>query len=285
MKQIYYLFAMLLALPFLGAAQNTVEVDASATYIGYANVFELPANGGDFVFGDFWGVPDLKTVVDAGAGTITLQPNYNTWGDGTDPFWVDQTTMTGNKTFEGNTFLEDPALAGSELTFNGATMSNTIDAGYDVVAFIKVFNSDFSVLKEETSPLVAGQNFSVVYTNVEAADAVVQYGFKVTGPNANPADEAALGSVVVTAPTLGIGDVDALKVSVYPNPSNQVWNISTADQNIKTVVIYDVLGKAVSTIEGNSNLVSINNETLSRGIYMAQISTDQGEKTVKLIKN
>ena len=44
-----------------------------------------------------------QTVVDASANTLTLQPNFNTWGDGTDSFWVDQTTGLGNKIFEGNT--------------------------------------------------------------------------------------------------------------------------------------------------------------------------------------
>ncbi len=282
MKQFYLIAAMLLALPFVGTAQNTVEVDANATIIGFANVFEL---NGDFVFGEPWGVPDLKTVVDAGGGTITLQPNYNTWGDGTDPFWVDQTTGEGNKIFEGNTFVEDNNLAGSELTFTGFVQSFTLDGVYDIVAFIKVFNSDFSVLKEENTTLTEGQNFSVQYTNVEAADAVVQYGFKVTGVVADPANEAALGSVVVTAPSLGIGDNEALQISAFPNPASRAWNITAGGQNINTVVIYDVLGKTVSVVDVNSQTATINNESLTRGIYMAQVSTDQGKKSIKLIKN
>ena len=46
---------------------NTVTVDASADQLGYANVFETD---GTFVFGDAWGVPDLKTVVDPANNTI-----------------------------------------------------------------------------------------------------------------------------------------------------------------------------------------------------------------------
>jgi hypothetical protein len=92
MKQFYFSILLIFGFTFLSIAQNTVTVDASATQNGYANVFETTANGGGFVFGQAWGVPDLKTVVDASANTLTLQPNYNTWGDGTDSFWVDQTT-------------------------------------------------------------------------------------------------------------------------------------------------------------------------------------------------
>ena len=54
------------------------------------------------------GVSDLKTVVDAGANTLTLQPNFNTYADNPgDPFWIDPVTMLGAKTFEGNTFVEE----------------------------------------------------------------------------------------------------------------------------------------------------------------------------------
>ena len=129
MKKNYYLIALVFSFTSLGIAQNTVTVDASATQNGYANVFETPINGGAYAFGGVWGVADLKTVVDVDANTLTLQPNFNTYADNpTDPFWVDQTTLEGNKTFEGNTYVEDASLVGSELTFEGNVTSNTIDA-------------------------------------------------------------------------------------------------------------------------------------------------------------
>lgn len=285
MKKNYFLFALLLAASFAMKAQNTVVVDASATILGYANVFETPANGGAFVFGDNWGVPDLKTVVNAGDNTITLQPNFNTYGDGSDPFWVDQTTGEGNKLFEANTFVEDTSLAGEPLTFNGGVQSFTLDAAYDIVAFIKVFNADFSVLKEETAALVAGQNFSVVFTDVAPEDVTVQYGFKVTGINANPADEGALGSVVVTDNVLSVNDNVLLDVSVYPNPSGNNWNVAVANDVIQTIEVYNILGSKVSTSIVNNSNATISGDVLSQGIYLARISTNTGQKTVKLIKN
>ncbi|MCH9661715.1 MAG: hypothetical protein K0U54_12495, partial [Bacteroidetes bacterium] len=201
MKQLYFLIVLLIGLVPIGQAQNSVEVDVNAAWIGFMNVFETPANGGGYVFGSGWGVPDLKSTIDPGAGTVTLQPNFNTYADNpTDPFWVDQTTGEGNKSMESNTFIEDNSLVGSELTFSGNVASNTLDANYTAIAFIKVFNADFSVLKIETTPLVSGADFTVNYTDVEGTDAVVQYGFQVVGINANPVDEATLGSVVVTAP-------------------------------------------------------------------------------------
>ena len=45
------------------------------------NWFELAENGGGFVSGGGWGVSDLKLVADTSANTLTLQPNFNTYGD------------------------------------------------------------------------------------------------------------------------------------------------------------------------------------------------------------
>ena len=255
MKQFYFTLALCAGLTTALYAQNTVTVDANAEQFGYANVFEL--DGTTFAFGSGWGVPDLKTVVDTGTNTLTLQPNFNTYGDNpTDPFWVNQTTGEGNKVFEGNTFVESTTLVGSELTFTGNVSAFTIDAGYDVKAFIKVFNADFSFLKEENVTLTGTGNFTLVYTNVEPEDTTVQYGFNVTGVNANPADEAALGSVVVNAATAGVNDNNNIKVAVYPNPTASNVNIQAEDQ-ITSVAIYNVLGQKVIDASPNSAFVSL----------------------------
>lgn len=285
MKKLYFLtIAFLLSIPTMNA-QNAVTADPSAEFLGFANVFNTPADGGEFVFGSGWGVPDLQTIVDVDASTITLQPNFNTYADNPgDDFWINPTTMLGNKVFEGNTFVEDATLAGSELTFSGGVVSNTLDPSYVAVAFIKVFNADFSVLKEETTPLVGGQNFEVTFTNVEAADAIVQYGWKITGLNANPDEEAALGSIVITDEVLGINDVNTIPVTSYPNPVTNFWNVTT-QQNITQIVVYDVLGRIVTDLKpNNTNVVAIDMSSAKSGVYIATVISTEGQATLQLIK-
>ena len=280
------LFTLAAALGFtMGVvAQNSVSVDAGAAWLGYANIFD-PATG-DFVFGEPWGVPDIKTVVDAGAGTLTLQPNFNTYAaNPTDPFWVDQTTGLGAKIFEGNSYVEDNSLAGVELTFSGNVNSNTLDGAYDALAFIKVFNANYSVLKIATAPLT-GANFEVVFTDVNPAeDAVVQYGFQIIGLNANPDDEATLGSVVVSGGALSVNDFNTASFSVAPNPSNSVWNVRSAQYDMTQVVLFDVLGKKVAQFNNPGTALAIDNSNLSKGAYFAQINTASGSTTVQLMKN
>ena len=280
------LFSMIAAMTLsLGvAAQNSVSVDAGGNWLGYANIFD-PATG-NYVFGEPWGIQDIKTVVDVGAGTLTLQPNFNTYAaNPTDPFWVDQTTGLGAKIFEGNSYIEDNSLAGAELTFSGNVNSNTLDGAYDAVAFIKVFNANYSVLKQATVPLT-GATFEVVFTDVNPAeDAVVQYGFQIIGLNANPEEEAALGNVVVSGGALSVNDFNTASFSVAPNPSNSVWNVRSAQYDMTQVVLFDVLGKKVAQFNNPGTALAIDNSNLSKGAYFAQINTASGSTTVQLMKN
>jgi hypothetical protein len=280
MKKVYVLFTILMGTACVVNAQTTVTVDAGAALVGYANVFETPANGEGFAFGDVWGVPDLKTTVDVTANTITLQPNFSAW-DAADPFWVDG--GVGNKYFEGNTYVEDNSLVGGEITFEGGVASKDLEDSYVAVAFIKVFNADFSFLKLETAPLIAGSSFSITYTNVEPEDAVVQYGFYVYGRNANPDDEADLGSVVVTDMVLGLNEFDATSVKTFPNPAQDVFNITSQDA-VTNVAVFNVLGQKVLDLAPNAAVVALNISGLNAGVYVAQISTTAGTKTTKFVK-
>jgi hypothetical protein len=168
------------------------------------NVFELPANGGGYAFGSPWGIPDLKSEIDVTSNTISLYPNFNTYADNsTDAFWVNQTTLEGNKQMEASTFVEPGATFNeNDLTFSGNVITNTIDAGYEVKYFIKALdpNSGFSdaLGGSQVFDLPSSGAFSVTVPAANLpAGLIIQYGFTVIGVNANPNQEAALGKVVL----------------------------------------------------------------------------------------
>jgi len=82
---------------------------------------------------------------------------------------------------------------------------------------------------------------------------------------------------------LGVNKFDAGSFKAYPNPTRGSWNI-TANDDITSVVVYDVLGKAVYTKFGAAKEVSVNATELSKGVYFAKVATANGESTLKLIK-
>ena len=93
--------------------------------------------------------------------------------------------------------------------------------------------------------------------------------------------------IIQEAPaTAGVNDNNTLSVSVYPNPSSSNWNFRTPNTVIKSVEVFNLLGKRVaSQRNNNSTEASISTQGLSSGIYIARITTEQGAKSVKLIKN
>jgi hypothetical protein len=84
--------------------------------------------------------------------------------------------------------------------------------------------------------------------------------------------------------TASTASVNKSNFRVYPNPSNDVWNISATDATIESVEVFSVLGNKVFSqkIEGSS--VTIENSSLANGIYLAKVNTKAGSTTIKLIK-
>ena len=185
-----------------------------------------------------------------------------------------------------------PVLMVSDVT--GAAIIAELEAGntvnstmfltdYNSYAFIKVFNSDFSVLKDVYAPLVAGTDFSFTFDDIDDTDAFVQYGFGIAGINANPADEASLWSVVVTSNTLSVSDFTTINVSLFPNPTTQNITIQS-DKQITDVAIYNTLGQIVKNTSPQATNFSVETSNLNTGVYFVSLKTDTASKTIKFIK-
>jgi hypothetical protein len=188
---------LLLGLATVSRADTVVSVNSGGTWIGFMNVFELPANGGAYVFGSSWGTADLDATV---AGTnVVLTPNTSIDRDKpTDAFWWVGGTGGPNKNMDASYYVQDDSLAGQTVTFIGTCISNSLVTPYTSVAFIKDFVPDFSSSTSTTIPLTEGTPFSI--SMATTAGHHIQYGFETIGPDARIATIASLGQVIVTGP-------------------------------------------------------------------------------------
>ena len=97
-----------------------------------------------------------------------------------------------------------------------------------------------------------------------------------------------LDNITVTADgTAGVNNILASKFSVYPNPANNVINLSNAENIlISGVVISDLNGRTVKNVafDGVAS-AQINIADLSAGMYMMTVSSDKGTMTKKIVKN
>ena len=164
-------------------------VDPTKSWIGYMNVFELPQNGGVFVFGQPWATADLRASYSG--STLTLSPNII--GDPAG-FWYVTTNSpsVGNKSMDASFYVEPaPSLPGVTVTFTGTVLANSLVSnsntnpagnGWTSVAFIKDFAPDFSSSVSVTTPLTNGTVFSISLATVNDPARHVQYGFETVGP-------------------------------------------------------------------------------------------------------
>ena len=209
------LCAGLLIAPAAQAANVGVD-DSSAPWLGFMNVYNLPADGGDFQFGSPWGVPDLVANFDDGAPSVTMSPN--TIGD-PDPYWYiggGGPGAAGNKIMEANLYQEETGtMDGETVTFSGFVLSNTFTAAHDAKIFIRDFAADFSSSVDLFVDADEGA-FSISMDTIADAGRHIQWGFQVKGENVWFTDTAPFGNVVFSSvPTpasmalLGLGGMVA----------------------------------------------------------------------------
>lgn len=188
--------ALLTATPISLQADSTVTVDPGASWLGFMNVFELPSNGGAYVFGSPWGVADLTASFSG--DVLTLGPNTIN-----DPstFWYvggGGPGAPGNKIMDANMYVETTGVyVGEQLTFTGIVLNNTLVDDYSSVAFIKDFAPDYSSSVSVTVPLVNG-TFSVSLNTLNDPGRHIQFGFETIGPNVWITDVGPKGTVQLT---------------------------------------------------------------------------------------
>jgi len=201
------------------AASTNVYLDPSQIWVGYMNVFDLPAKGGAYEFGGAWGTAALPAVFNA--GVLTLSPNVNTY-NATDSYWSNP-DGSGNKNCDASFYVQNDALAGQVVTFSGYCQSNTLVAPYTSTVYIKDFAADYSSSTATNLALVSGTRFSV--TLKTTAGDHIQYGFETIGPDANPATVASLGKVLVASNVVVTLPPPNYPTNNAPTPTRPAGNV------------------------------------------------------------
>lgn len=86
-----------------------------------------------------------------------------------------------------------------------------------------------------------------------------------------------------TDPTLGINNVEAsINVVTYPNPATEMAFV-TAEGTIRSYEMVDALGRKVMSQENvNADILELNVNSLSAGVYFISVTTDNGVATQRL---
>lgn len=258
-------------------AWTLLDVDGQLTY-GF--------NGVSF---DNTGEPMAYIVFDAAATVPALEASETS----------DWSARTGNQSMisfagaEGaanNDWLISPVVrlgsTGNVLKF----WAKTCDADYSELFKVSVSDgsvdpADFTVISPGASVTAPSEWTEFTY-NLDAyvsSDVRIaincisndQFGFAVDD------------FTVTTTGTVGLNDNLASQFSVSPNPANNIININSSNNAlISGAEIVDINGRTVKTAKYNGvSDAQINISELSSGVYMMNLTSDQGKTTKKIIKN
>ena len=90
--------------------------------------------------------------------------------------------------------------------------------------------------------------------------------------------------VWIGADTAGVENESFVTLNMYPNPANDVLNISS-QRTINTVEIFNVLGQKVITMQVEDTSAEINVSNLNAGIYLIKYEINNSTSTKKFVKN
>ncbi|MFY9241993.1 MAG: T9SS type A sorting domain-containing protein [Polaribacter sp.] len=100
----------------------------------------------------------------------------------------------------------------------------------------------------------------------------------------NPNNAARMDDFSITAnSTASVKDLNQFNFSAYPNPASNNLNLS-ASKNIGNVIIFNVLGQKVMTLNPNKNATSINVSNLNSGVYIVKATIEGIIGSYKFVK-
>ncbi|PHS68337.1 MAG: sporulation protein SpoOM [Flavobacterium sp.] len=102
-----------------------------------------------------------------------------------------------------------------------------------------------------------------------------------------PFSSEIIGTLTITLENVVLGNNNnqlTENITIYPNPTSNFITISTKENTISAIEIYNVLGKEILKVNTtNSNQLKIDLSDLSSGIYLIKIIDSSGKSTLKKV--
>jgi len=160
-------------------------------------------------------------------------------------------------------------------------------------------DSDFSDAGEQVGYVLVGTGWSNVFTFTVPTSAVssavrmrVRISYSTDGAIV-PCGQSTYGEVEdytvnITTSGASLLEYDLSAITIYPNPSSDILNIdlSSANEEVKSISIVDITGKLIQTIDVLENAnISLNVSSFASGLYHVKISSASNSIVRQIIKD
>ena len=174
-------------------------------------------------------------------------------------------------------FLSNVSTVLNNPFYNAITLFNNNNLS-DISALNNLTASglgEFDEIVIQNNPLLATCAVDLVCSYLASPDTN-----KIIANNATGCETVAVVNAACEA--LSNTDFTLNQFSLYPNPSNSIFNVEVVNDSVKTISVVDLMGKVVAI----SNVATVDVSNLASGLYLVQIQTESGKTGItKLIKN
>lgn len=145
--------------------------------------------------------------------------------------------------------------------------------------------------KEEDALTTVSGEWATYTWDLSNADSpiydVLTFMLGYNGPNDASANATFLFDDIQIVANLSDGNDETLNmndISSYPNPTKNKVTLSSKNESIKVITLFNIFGNQVLEFQPNSREITFDITTLSSGIYIAKIQTETGTGSLKIIK-
>ncbi len=252
---------------------------ASFAFLGWSASVSAPATGSD------WFLINIPTLAAEATQRSVVSLSNDTDTADANLFSRAVTLAAGNYTatyYVLNYLFVDPAAPAGTVLTGTANYQLTMGTTADVASQTTILNSEVGVSNTTFEQRTVNFNVPVAGT----------YFFRFLH-NSDLNFESDLGThgfildQFTVSAALSVEDAISKKFSVYPNPSNNVINVSNNENiNVNAIQITDLNGRIVKNVKFvNATEIQVNVADLATGMYMMNISSDQGTATKKIVRN
>jgi hypothetical protein len=176
------------------------------------------------------------------------------------------------------------AIASGFITVTPGEIGTKIRATFDSPALV---SSSSTIVVAFVQPFADGNN---VYPGITADETKTSYIGSEACALTEPATPASVGfpdskvmvNIVADDDVAGVGENIADVVSVYPNPTTDVFNVKLpSNVEVTSSSLVDILGKTTGVVY-NNGIMDVS--SLASGVYFLNLDTNLGTYTQKVVK-
>lgn len=185
------------------------------------------------------------------------------------------TTISGTNVGATDSGLTDGCVTGNDVWYSFTAVQDgevnvTVDSGFQYAFYSDCMGTLIGSCNASLTTATTGNTYYLRIGDDGTTTRIAPGGFNLS----------------ISGSALSTDSFDLLSsLKIYPNPTNDSWNIEGANITIDTIEVYDILGKRVSTLKPNGSEATIDASNLRTGLYLAKLYSGDAVTTIKLVKN